>query len=165
MKLTNEILQGIKIVKFYAWENSFLDRIGSVRDTELKVLRNLNMTKSYLIFFFLLLPIAVSLASFATLARIGGDVSVQPLSKSVLMLLAVVFWQVTPTKVFRAFAFFNVLQMPLVCRLYTCLLAYRHCSFRCLAAATAAVRDRRGARHCVLAASDRVPHCRRHRQR
>jgi hypothetical protein len=34
MKVMNEILNGIKILKLYAWENSFADKVEMVRNRE-----------------------------------------------------------------------------------------------------------------------------------
>ncbi|XP_061782919.1 multidrug resistance-associated protein 1-like [Nerophis lumbriciformis] len=52
IKLMNEILSGVKILKFYAWEDAFLRRIGALRDGELHTLK-----KSQVLY-------SVSLASF-----------------------------------------------------------------------------------------------------
>ncbi|TDH11131.1 hypothetical protein EPR50_G00057620, partial [Perca flavescens] len=52
IKLMNEILSGVKILKFYAWEEAFLRRVGFLRDGELGALK-----KSQIFY-------SVSLASF-----------------------------------------------------------------------------------------------------
>uniref|UniRef100_A0A673W5U4 Canalicular multispecific organic anion transporter 2-like n=1 Tax=Salmo trutta TaxID=8032 RepID=A0A673W5U4_SALTR len=39
IKLMNEILNGIKVLKLYAWENSFKDKVLEIRQKELNVLR------------------------------------------------------------------------------------------------------------------------------
>ena len=39
IKLMNEILGGVKILKFYSWEEAFLRRVNVLRDGELKALR------------------------------------------------------------------------------------------------------------------------------
>ncbi|XP_063760007.1 multidrug resistance-associated protein 1-like [Eleginops maclovinus] len=52
IKLMNEILSGLKFLKFYAWENAFLRRVGVLRDGELQALK-----KSQILY-------SVSLASF-----------------------------------------------------------------------------------------------------
>ncbi|XP_011881729.1 PREDICTED: ATP-binding cassette sub-family C member Sur [Vollenhovia emeryi] len=39
LRLLNEILQGIRLIKLHAWENLFEDRIRRTRDQELKLLR------------------------------------------------------------------------------------------------------------------------------
>nr|XP_061800413.1 multidrug resistance-associated protein 1-like [Nerophis lumbriciformis] len=52
IKLMNEIVSGVKILKFYAWEEAFLRRVGVLRDGELDALK-----KSQVLY-------SVSLASF-----------------------------------------------------------------------------------------------------
>lgn len=39
IKLMNEILNGIKVLKLYAWESSFKDKVLEIRQKELNVLR------------------------------------------------------------------------------------------------------------------------------
>ena len=38
LKLVNELLQGIKIIRFYAWEAIFLRRVRAERDKQLDLL-------------------------------------------------------------------------------------------------------------------------------
>ncbi|VTJ51992.1 Hypothetical predicted protein [Marmota monax] len=39
IKLMNEILNGIKVLKLYAWELAFKDKVMAIRQEELKVLK------------------------------------------------------------------------------------------------------------------------------
>lgn len=39
VKLMNEVLGGIKVLKLYAWEPSFENQVHKIRDKEIKVLR------------------------------------------------------------------------------------------------------------------------------
>lgn len=39
IKLMNEVFNGIKVLKLYAWETAFIRRINGIRDKELKCLR------------------------------------------------------------------------------------------------------------------------------
>jgi len=50
LKLTNELINGIRIVKFYAWEDAFVRNINSARQDELKQVRGLGYNRSFLIF-------------------------------------------------------------------------------------------------------------------
>ncbi|XP_064870207.1 multidrug resistance-associated protein 1-like, partial [Oncorhynchus nerka] len=52
IKLMNEILNGIKILKFYAWEKAFLEQVLGYREKELKALK-----KSQILY-------SISIASF-----------------------------------------------------------------------------------------------------
>ena len=37
VKLTNEVLTGIRVIKYYCWEKPFLEKIREVRAKELKL--------------------------------------------------------------------------------------------------------------------------------
>jgi len=39
IKLMNEILNGIKVLKLYAWELAFKDKVSKIRESELRVLK------------------------------------------------------------------------------------------------------------------------------
>ena len=39
IKLMNEILNGMKVLKLYAWESSFLEKVEEIRRTEVRILR------------------------------------------------------------------------------------------------------------------------------
>ncbi len=39
IKMMNEILNGIKVLKLYAWENSFQSHVNRIRDKEVRTLR------------------------------------------------------------------------------------------------------------------------------
>lgn len=38
-KIMNEVLQGIRVIKFFAWETSFFGKINKIREEELATLR------------------------------------------------------------------------------------------------------------------------------
>ena len=41
VRLTTEVLQGIRLIKFYAWESFYAQQIGNFRRRELKAVRGL----------------------------------------------------------------------------------------------------------------------------
>ena len=45
VKWVSELLQGMKMIKFYAYENSFLQKLAAIRECELKELRVLAYMK------------------------------------------------------------------------------------------------------------------------
>ena len=45
VNVANEALGGIKLVKFYSWENPFEQKIDSIRQTELKTMRKLKLVR------------------------------------------------------------------------------------------------------------------------
>jgi ATP-binding cassette subfamily C (CFTR/MRP) protein 1 len=66
LKLTNELLQGIRIVKYYAWENAFRDNIEANRDEELKSVLGLSISRALLIFimrYSTVIAVAITLVS------------------------------------------------------------------------------------------------------
>ncbi|KAM6957268.1 multidrug resistance-associated protein 1-like [Aplochiton taeniatus] len=95
IKLMNEILSGIKILKFYAWEQAFRDRVQDLRERELKALK-----KSQVLY-------SISLASFNSssflIAFAMFGVYVLSDEKNVL----------NAQKVFVSMALINILKTPL----------------------------------------------------
>lgn len=61
IKLMNEILCGVKVLKFYAWEEVFLRRVGLLRNRELDALKKSQVLHS------------VSLASFNSSSFLVGS--------------------------------------------------------------------------------------------
>lgn len=41
IKLMNEVLNGIKVLKLYAWELAFKDKVSAIRESELHVLKKI----------------------------------------------------------------------------------------------------------------------------
>ncbi|XP_040914476.1 multidrug resistance-associated protein 1-like [Toxotes jaculatrix] len=95
IKLMNEILSGVKILKFYAWEEAFVRQVGVLRDGELNALK-----KSQILY-------SVSLASFNSssfliaLSVFGVYVSID--EQNVL----------DAQKIFVSVALINILKTPL----------------------------------------------------
>ena len=56
----NEILNGIKVIKLYAWENYFVDSVLGTRKKELKVLRSSAFLGAFANFTFTCAPFLVS---------------------------------------------------------------------------------------------------------
>ena len=61
-----EILGGIKVLKLYAWERSFAQRITDLRKEEIHFLRRLMYLEATQFFAWNVAPFLVALASFAT---------------------------------------------------------------------------------------------------
>ncbi|KAJ2804590.1 hypothetical protein H4R20_002444 [Coemansia guatemalensis] len=80
MGIMNEILAGIRVVKMYAWESSFIKRINDVRiKLELDIIRRNNMLKSVLLSIATLISFMVDFATFG-IYSIYDNVSHGPLS-------------------------------------------------------------------------------------
>ncbi|KAM3606183.1 uncharacterized protein V6R79_012047 [Siganus canaliculatus] len=95
MKIMNEILNGIKILKLYAWEPSFQTQVENIRGQELNVMKKFAYLTSVSTFIFSCAPALVSLASFAVFVLVS--------SENVL----------TPEKAFTSISLFNILRFPL----------------------------------------------------
>ncbi|OLY82777.1 Metal resistance protein YCF1 [Smittium mucronatum] len=104
VRLTQESLQGIKIIKLYAWETPFLERIRSVRNNlELVSLKQFGVISVYQSIIYVFIPFLVTLLSFATYAIFDGK-SRGPLNSNLI---------------FVSVASFNLLQFPLIIMPYT----------------------------------------------
>ncbi|KAJ2668835.1 hypothetical protein IWW42_004971, partial [Coemansia sp. RSA 1085] len=98
MKIMDEVLSGIKIIKLYAWESSFIRRINEVRvGLELATIRRYGMIQAVFSFVTTLLPFVVSFATFGLYSLLDNQ-SHGPL---------------TPQLVFVALTLFNMLRFPL----------------------------------------------------
>ncbi|XP_035519606.1 canalicular multispecific organic anion transporter 1 isoform X2 [Morone saxatilis] len=95
LKIMNEILNGIKILKLYAWEPSFQTQVEGIRGQELKVMRKFAYLTSVSTFIFSCAPALVSLATFAVFVGVSSD--------NVL----------TAEKAFTSISLFNILRFPL----------------------------------------------------
>ncbi|KAG0354615.1 Canalicular multispecific organic anion transporter 2, partial [Mortierella sp. AD032] len=72
IRLINEVLAGIKIVKLYGWESSFRDKVAVFRDMELAVLRRIGFLFSIINIMFTSMSFIMILVSFSLYATVGG---------------------------------------------------------------------------------------------
>ena len=93
VKLMNEVLNGMKVLKLYAWEPSFETLILGTREKEMVVLRKAAILNSATYFVWILVPFLVSLASYVTFVLLGN--------------------KLTPNIAFVSMALFNVLSLPM----------------------------------------------------
>ncbi|XP_065315343.1 multidrug resistance-associated protein 1-like isoform X3 [Gordionus sp. m RMFG-2023] len=66
IKIMNEVLNGIKVIKLYAWELSFEDKILKIRNKEVDILKKIAFLLAYFSFIWCCAPFLVSCATFAT---------------------------------------------------------------------------------------------------
>ena len=43
----NEILNGVKVLKLYAWEEPFMKKVSDIRDEELSIMRQYGMLQGF----------------------------------------------------------------------------------------------------------------------
>nr|XP_045608210.1 multidrug resistance-associated protein 1-like isoform X2 [Procambarus clarkii] len=73
VKLMNEILNGIKVLKLYAWEPSFEDQVIAVRNKEVGILKQTAVLNACTSFIWTSTPFLVSLATFATFINLSQE--------------------------------------------------------------------------------------------
>jgi len=94
VKMINEVLSGIRIIKFYAWEKPFGNEIFKIREKELEALTTLTYV-----------------------SQIGFSVVLMsaPIVQPILVFLTYIMIQdepLTPAKAFTTVALFNILRFP-----------------------------------------------------
>jgi ATP-binding cassette, subfamily C (CFTR/MRP), member 1 len=73
IKMTNEILNGIKVIKLYGWELSFIDIISKIRSIEMKEYKNKSILAIFSMFTWFTVPFLVSCVSFTTFILVSDD--------------------------------------------------------------------------------------------
>ncbi|XP_026551319.1 multidrug resistance-associated protein 7 isoform X1 [Pseudonaja textilis] len=93
VKLMTELLGGMRVIKFYAWESHFDARVKACRAKELKSLRAIKYLDAVCVYLWAALPVVVSIVIFITYVLLGH--------------------QLSATKVFTALALVGMLILPL----------------------------------------------------
>ncbi|XP_077150158.1 multidrug resistance-associated protein 1-like [Ranitomeya variabilis] len=95
IKLLNEILHGIKILKLYAWEPSYQRKVVDIREREMEVLKSSGYLTTFSMLTLTCIPFLVSIATFGVYFLID--------EANIL----------TASKVFTTISLFNILRLPL----------------------------------------------------
>ncbi|XP_045924011.1 ATP-binding cassette sub-family C member 3 isoform X6 [Micropterus dolomieu] len=95
IKLMSEILNGIKVLKLYAWENSFKDKVLAIRQKELNVLRKTAYLGALSTMAWTSAPFLVALTTFAVYVTVDEN--------NIL----------DAEKAFVSLSLFNILRFPL----------------------------------------------------
>ncbi|XP_015276967.1 PREDICTED: multidrug resistance-associated protein 7 [Gekko japonicus] len=93
VKLMTEFLCGMRVIKFYTWEQHFGTRVYGCRAKELKSLRAIKYLDAVCVYLWAALPVVVSIVIFITYVLLGH--------------------QLSATKVFTALALVGMLILPL----------------------------------------------------
>ena len=98
LNLMNEIIAGIRIIKMYAWEDSFIGKVLQTRNLELKCIRNVMVVNAFWRLTTTMLPFLVSLVTFTTFVYLGKhDGS-----------------RLTADKAFSSITLFEIMKFPVV---------------------------------------------------
>eukprot|EP01040_Poterioochromonas_malhamensis_P014174 gene14174-15673_t len=93
VKLMNEILSGIRIIKYYAWEKAFAEKVTLVRDKELELLKiTAYFTAVGITIALQAVPVFLPVVVFFTYVQLGNTLDA--------------------AKAFTAIAYFNLIQNP-----------------------------------------------------
>ncbi|KAI0041202.1 ABC transporter [Auriscalpium vulgare] len=93
-KLLQELLGGMKVIKFFAWEQPFLKRISGFRTKEMGYVRNLLLFRAGITALAMSTPTLASVLAFVVYAVSGHDL--------------------TPGVIFSSLSLFQLLRMPLM---------------------------------------------------
>lgn len=93
IKLMNEVLNGMKVLKLYAWENSFQEKVDKIRNQELDTLRKYSYIGAVGTFTWTCAPFLVTLATFASYVLSGHNLDA--------------------TTAFVSLSLFNILRFPI----------------------------------------------------
>nr|XP_033798422.1 multidrug resistance-associated protein 1-like isoform X2 [Geotrypetes seraphini] len=95
VKLLNEILHGIKILKLYAWEPFYQKKVLDIREQEMNVLKYCSYLTAFSMLTLTCIPFLVSLATFGVYFLLDdGNI-------------------LSASKVFTTISLFNILRLPL----------------------------------------------------
>ncbi|KAJ3506143.1 hypothetical protein NLJ89_g7032 [Agrocybe chaxingu] len=94
VRLTTEVLQGVRLIKFYAWEAFYAQHIGELRTREIRTIRKVAVARSTLISMVTFIPILASILSFITYALSGHELNI--------------------AIIFSSLQLFNVIRAPLI---------------------------------------------------
>ncbi|KZT33501.1 multidrug resistance-associated ABC transporter [Sistotremastrum suecicum HHB10207 ss-3] len=93
VRLSTEVLQGIRLLRYYAWEAFYADKITRVRKREIDTIKISALARAGLISSVNLIPIMASILSFITYALTGHTL--------------------TAGVIFSSLQLFNIIRMPL----------------------------------------------------
>ena len=83
----NEILFGIRVVKFYAWENHFESKVNELRDAELKSLKGRKYLDAMCVYFWATTPVLISILTFTTYSLMGNQLTAAKVNITYILML------------------------------------------------------------------------------
>lgn len=96
IKMMNEILSGIKVLKLYAWEPSFEAAVSKTREEELRIIKYAGIANSFVFLQFNMLPMMVTLVSYLVFMFVDPENN-----------------KITPSSFFVSLSLFNILRQPM----------------------------------------------------
>ncbi|KAL0958936.1 hypothetical protein HGRIS_014252 [Hohenbuehelia grisea] len=93
LRLTTEVLQGVRLLKLYGWEAFYIQQLELLRRREISTLRKTALARASLISSMIFVPILAAILSFITYSLSGHELDV--------------------AIIFSSLQFFNIIRMPL----------------------------------------------------
>lgn len=93
-RLTSEVLQGIRLLKFYGWEDFYTEQISKLRKGELDTIRKAAIAQSGLVACISFIPLVATILSFITYSLTGHNLTV--------------------ATIFTSLQFFNIIRAPMI---------------------------------------------------
>ncbi|XP_060081599.1 ATP-binding cassette sub-family C member 10-like [Ylistrum balloti] len=87
MKLMNEVLGGIKIIKFYTWEKHFRMVIDNLREAELQTMKQKQVLCAVIEYVWTLTPILMTLLTFSAYSMLGNTLTASKIFTCVAVFL------------------------------------------------------------------------------
>ncbi|KAF7982734.1 hypothetical protein HWV62_26606 [Athelia sp. TMB] len=94
IRTTSEVLQGIRLVKAFAWEAFFTAQVGELRTREISTIKKVAMARSGLIALVTFIPVLAAILSFITYGLTGHSLNV--------------------AIIFSSLQYFNIIRAPLI---------------------------------------------------
>ncbi|KAG5177321.1 P-loop containing nucleoside triphosphate hydrolase protein [Tribonema minus] len=91
LRLVNEVLQGIKIVKYYAWEAPFAERLTALREVELQSIKRFAFASAYSLVLLVATPFVMCAITVTVFFSQGGDFNPATVFTAVSLLLVIRF--------------------------------------------------------------------------
>ena len=76
----NEILYGIRVIKFYAWEQHFTKRVEKLRLAEVRSLKWRKYLDALCVYFWATTPVLISILTFMTYSLLGNPLTAAKVS-------------------------------------------------------------------------------------
>lgn len=75
LQLMTELLSGIRVIKFFRWEQALGDRVKACRAQELKQLRLIKYLDAACVYLWAALPVVICIAIFITYVLMGHQLT------------------------------------------------------------------------------------------
>eukprot|EP01129_Flabellula_baltica_P009720 TRINITY_DN4019_c0_g1_i1.p1 TRINITY_DN4019_c0_g1~~TRINITY_DN4019_c0_g1_i1.p1 ORF type:complete len:1462 (+),score=305.81 TRINITY_DN4019_c0_g1_i1:37-4422(+) len=76
-KILSEVFQGIRVIKFFAWESSFIEKITGIRNDEMETLKKSAFVRAFFVFFWGCTTLIISSITFIVFIAVGNELNAE----------------------------------------------------------------------------------------